>query len=325
VGGGPPRAAADRGGRGERSTRLAVETGQPHWTGANQLAQAVAASAAGDDAAADALAQQTEALYLASGSTSMLGFVEFARGRGAVINQRYAAGLAHLRRIIDPADPLFHPFVGTWGLADLTEAAAAVGEPAQAQAYLDQLESLAAQTTGPLLLAQAAYARPLAAEDGQAEPLYQAALEEGLAGWPDYRARMLLRYGEWLRRQRRTAQSRVPLREARASLDALGFTHLAERARLELRAAGEWSSRREPAALGRADRPGAADCADGRRRHVQPGDRRATVHLAPYRGCSPVQDLPEARHNVPQPAARGTRLKSAPTPGTGITARDCPG
>jgi DNA-binding CsgD family transcriptional regulator len=228
------------------ASRLAVETGQGHWTGANQLAQAVAASAAGDAAAADALAQRTEALYLASGSTSMLGFVQFARGRGAVLNQRYAVGLAYLRRILDPADPVFHPFVGSWGLADLAEAAVALGEPARAQAYLGQLESLAAQTGGPLLLAQAAYARPLAAEDDQAEPLYQAALGEGLASWPDYRARMLLRYGEWLRRQRRAAESRVPLREARDSFDALGFTHLAERARRELRAAGEWSSRREP-------------------------------------------------------------------------------
>ena len=228
------------------ASRLAVETGQGHWTGANQLAQAVAASAAGDAAAADALAQRTEALYLASGSTSMLGFVQFARGRGAVLNQRYAVGLAHLRRILDPADPVFHPFVGSWGLADLAEAAVALGEPARAQAYLGQLESLAAQTGGPLLLAQAAYARPLAAEDDQAEPLYQAALGEGLASWPDYRARMLLRYGEWLRRQRRATESRVPLREARDSFDTLGFTHLAERARLELRAAGEWSSRREP-------------------------------------------------------------------------------
>ena len=228
------------------ASRLAVETGQGHWTGANQLAQAVAASAAGDAAAADALAQRTEALYLASGSTSMLGFVQFARGHGAVLNQRYAVGLAYLRRILDPADPVFHPFVGSWGLADLAEAAVALGEPARAQAYLGQLESLAAQTGGPLLLAQAAYARPLAAEDDQAEPLYQAALGEGLASWPDYRARMLLRYGEWLRRQRRAAESRVPLREARDSFDALGFTHLAGRARRELRAAGEWSSRREP-------------------------------------------------------------------------------
>jgi putative transposase len=228
------------------AARLAVETGQGHWTGASQLAQAVAASAAGDDAAADALARETEALYLTSGSASMLGFVQFARGHGAVINQHHAVGMAHLRRILDPADPVHHPFVGTWGLADLAEAAVLVGEPAQARAYLDQLESLAAQTGGPLLLAQVAYARPLAAGDDQAEPLYQAALASGLGNWPDYRARMLLRYGEWLRRQRRAGEARTPLREARESFDALGFARLAQRARLELRAAGEGSSRREP-------------------------------------------------------------------------------
>jgi DNA-binding NarL/FixJ family response regulator len=38
----------------------------------------------------------------------------------------------------------------------------------------------------------------------------------------------------------------MPLREARDSFDALGFARLAQRARLELRAAGEGSSRREP-------------------------------------------------------------------------------
>ena len=53
-------------------------------------------------------------------------------------------------------------------------------------------------------------------------------------------------YGGWLRRQRRAAESRTPLREARNSLDALEFARLADQARLELRAAGESSSRREP-------------------------------------------------------------------------------
>ncbi len=227
------------------AARLAVETGQSHWTGANQLARAVVASATGDDDAAQSLARQTEALYLASGSTSMLGFVEFVRGRGAVLNQRYPAAVAHLRRTVDPSDPLFHPYVGVWGLADLVEATSAVGEPGLARAYLDQVESLADQTSGPLLLAQAAYARSLAASDDEAEPLYETALRQ-LTNWPDYRARLLLRYGIWLRRQRRTAESRVPLRDARNAFDTLGFSYLAQRARLELRAAGEGSSRREP-------------------------------------------------------------------------------
>ncbi len=228
------------------ASRLAVETGQAHWTGANQLAQAVAVSAAGDDATAQMLTRQTEVLYIESGSTSMLGFVQFARGRGAMLNRRFETAARHLRRVLDPSDPVHHPFVGTWGLADLAEAAVATGDHRAAQSYLEQLEQLADQTTGPLLSAQAAYARALVARGDDAEPLYRHAMTSPLRDWPDLRARMLLNYGEWLRRQRRSVEARAPLREAGESFDALGFARLAERARVQLRATGEGSSRREP-------------------------------------------------------------------------------
>jgi DNA-binding CsgD family transcriptional regulator len=188
------------------------------------------------------------------GALPMLSLVQFARGRAAIVNLRYAEALAQLRRILDPADPAHHPFVGTWGLADLVEAAVQGGDLDTARSYLGQLESLAAATAGPLLRAGAAYARPLVAaaeeagdaEAGDAEGLYLAALGEPLTVWPGYRSRMLLAYGGWLRRQRRATEARAPLREARDSFDALGFARLADQARLELRAAGEASSRREP-------------------------------------------------------------------------------
>jgi len=230
----------------DEAARLAPETGQGHWAHAARLVQAVVTAAGGSADAADAMTQESESGYRAIGAAPNLGLVLFARGRGAIVNQQYAEGLAYLRRILDPADPAHHPYVGTWGLGDLVEAAAHAGDLDAARAYLDQLESLAAATSGSLLHAAAAYARPLVADSDDAEHRYQAALADGLANWPDYRARMLLRYGEWLRRQRRAAESRTPLREARDSFDALGLASLAERARLELRAAGESSSRREP-------------------------------------------------------------------------------
>jgi DNA-binding CsgD family transcriptional regulator len=230
----------------DEAARLAPETGQGHWAYAARLVEALVAAASGNADAADAMTQESESGYRAMGAAPNLGLVLFTRGRGAVLNQRYAEGLAYLRRILDPAEPAHHPYVGAWGLGDLVEAAVHVGDLGAARAYLDRLESLALQTSGSLLIAAAAYARPLVADDDEAEHLYQAALGDGLTNWPDYRGRMLLRYGEWLRRQRQPAESRAPLREARDSFDALGFTSLAERARLELRAAGESSRRREP-------------------------------------------------------------------------------
>src|SRR4029077_1538675 len=57
-------------------------------------------------------------------------------------------------------------------------------------------------------------------------------------------ARLQLAYGVWLRRQRRPADSRAPLRAARDGFDALGAAPWSERARQELRASGEKSRRR---------------------------------------------------------------------------------
>jgi DNA-binding NarL/FixJ family response regulator len=53
------------------------------------------------------------------------------------------------------------------------------------------------------------------------------------------RARTLFSFGRWLRRQRRSAHSRVPLRDAINLFDALGARSWSERARQELRATGE--------------------------------------------------------------------------------------
>lgn len=232
----------------EEGCRLARETGQQRWAIAAQLAQAAIAAERGDFDAVEALAGKAEAVLLQMGADPMLALVQFVRGRGAVAHQRYPEGFDHLRRALDPADPAYHPFIGAWGLSDLVEAAAYSGKKDSARAYLGQLESLAAATSGSLLRAAARYARPMVADDGKAEALYQAALERDLTSWPCYRGRMLLWYGRWLRRQRRVAESRAPLRAARDLFDALAFPQLAESAGQELRASGETSRRRAPVA-----------------------------------------------------------------------------
>jgi DNA-binding CsgD family transcriptional regulator len=223
----------------EEGMALARETGQIEWIVAAQLAKAAIAAERGDLRVVDVLTSEAEALILPLGATPMLALVQFVRGRGAVAHQHYAEGLEHLRRTLDPADAVYHPFIGAWGLSDLVEAAAHTGQYDTADSYLGQLESLAVQTSGPLLRAAAGYARPMVASDDAAEALYQRALGGDLANWPCYRGRMLLWYGRWLRRQRRPADSRKPLRMALDCFQALAFPELAETARQELRASGE--------------------------------------------------------------------------------------
>ena len=84
-----------------------------------------------------------------------------------------------------------------------------------------------------------------------AEALFVAALGDESQGFPFLRARTLFSFGRWLRRHRRTADSREPLRDAINLFDALGATRWSERARAELRATGEKIGPRTPEARDR--------------------------------------------------------------------------
>jgi DNA-binding CsgD family transcriptional regulator len=79
-----------------------------------------------------------------------------------------------------------------------------------------------------------------------ADSRFDEALSADLARWPFQRARLLLAHGRWLRRERRVADSRNPLRAARDLFDTLGCAAWGDQARRELRASGESSRRRDP-------------------------------------------------------------------------------
>jgi hypothetical protein len=89
------------------------------------------------------------------------------------------------------------------------------------------------------------------AQDDEAERLYDIALKGDLRHQPFDHARLQLAYGAWLRGQRRVSESRPALRAARQVFDALACGPWGERARQELRAAGEQNPDRVPAARDR--------------------------------------------------------------------------
>jgi len=121
----------------------------------------------------------------------------------------------------------------------LAEAAAHIDMVDDARDVLVELEQVARVTPAPDLHVNLLFARAVLADDDAAEPLYQGALKEDLVRWPWIRARIELAYGQWLRRQRRSVESRAPLRSALVTLELVRATSWAEQARNELRAAGE--------------------------------------------------------------------------------------
>ena len=226
----------------EEAARLLAEGGSPLWAACAQLVHAVLAGRRGDPATATELAAQAERVLLTGGLPPLLAQVQLARGTAALGAGRYDEAYEQLARIFDPHDAAYHPHLRAWALVDLAEAAAGGGYQDAARRHHAELIPEAAATGSPLLRASLAVAAPMLAT-GDALALFDTALDTGLTAWPLHRARLQLAYGMWLRRRQQAGESRGPLRAARDTFDALGADAWAERARRELRAAGERSGR----------------------------------------------------------------------------------
>lgn len=227
--------------------RLSEETSQTRYLIAAKLTQAVALAELGEDETAQDLIAEAEVQLLPTGANPLLALVAFARGRKELAAGRVAEAFESLVRIFDTEDVAHQPFVRGRALADLAEAATRGGGSVDvARGYLAEWQEIAGTTKAGHLEVQVAYAAAILAADDAAEESFRRAVAAGAAGWPSYAARAQLAYGAWLRRQRRAAEARAPLREAAQTLDALGLLCSAERARQELRASGETPRRRVP-------------------------------------------------------------------------------
>jgi DNA-binding CsgD family transcriptional regulator len=233
----------------EEASRLAAETGQPLWEAGSWTAQATLAALRGEPLEVEALAGRVGEVMLPIGAAEPLSLIQHARGLLAVGEGRHADAYAQLRRIYEPGDPAYNERNGYTAFGDFAEAAAHSGNGEYALELMTRLEPLRGQTAyfGVAML----YADALLSDDQHAEAAFAAALGADLVPWPFTRARLQLAFGEWLRRQRRISEARAQLRAARNAFDAFGTAPWSERARRELRAAGEASRRRTPSTIDR--------------------------------------------------------------------------
>jgi DNA-binding CsgD family transcriptional regulator len=234
----------------EEARELFSETGQPLWAACAQLVTASVTGRRGDAGRAETLTADSERTLLFAGLGPLLAMVCLARGIAALGVGRHTEAYEILARIFDTGDHAHHPHLQAWALTDMIEAALQSGHRDDASELWGKLSAEAAVSGSPLMKIGLLITAPQLADDDSAEPLFKTAVQANLTPWPLHRARLMLAYGTWLRRRHRVAESRVPLRAARDSLDALGALPWAERARQELTAAGERSL---PRAIGALD------------------------------------------------------------------------
>ncbi|WP_051132929.1 ATP-binding protein [Nocardia paucivorans] len=220
----------------QEGCQLAEEIGQTNASVCHRSLLALLAAFRGHEQRARDLAHEV----LAEATPRRLAFV-IATARRALAVLDLAAGHpgAALANLLPGADPV-HPGVVQVYIPDLVEAAVKAGRPDVATRSLKPLARWAESVNSPETNALVARCRALLAEPDTAEGEFRRALVLHERGdQPMEYARTQLLFGEYLRRQRRRAQARVPLRAAYDTFRSLGAMGWAERACSELRAAGE--------------------------------------------------------------------------------------
>ncbi|GAA2094762.1 LuxR family transcriptional regulator [Kitasatospora saccharophila] len=226
---GRPGLAADH---AAEALGLARDTGQPLWTGQLHGFQAYLAAARGDS---EPCREQAAAA--------------FARGGAGVPWARWALGLldlgagraedAHGQLAALTGGPFGYQVAAVRAVPDLVEAAVRLRRGEECAEPLARFERWAERADRPWARALVDRCHALLAPDEFAEELYRRALArhaEQPRPWEAARTELL--YGEWLRRGRRKAEARAPLRSAEQAFRLLGAAPWAERARAELDATG---------------------------------------------------------------------------------------
>ncbi|MEU9448832.1 AAA family ATPase [Streptomyces sp. NPDC048277] len=222
----------------DEAERLAVETRQPVWEACALLGRANLAGLRGETEAAETSLAKAERVALMTGNEAVINGAQLSHGLIELGRQRPETAFHQLRRMMDEGDHAYHPVQQAWAIDYLAEAAAASGHLAEARTVLTRLEQILESTPADGVMRAIRYARVALSDDGDAEHLFKDAYDLSAAASPWYRARLDLAHGAWLRRGRRTAEARGPLRSAQSAFDTLGAAAWSARAARELRASG---------------------------------------------------------------------------------------
>jgi ATP/maltotriose-dependent transcriptional regulator MalT len=196
----------------------------------------------GDEADLSALIDATVAEAQAAGQGT---YVQFTRWGPSVVLNGLGRHEEAVRPARDAADDTPELVVAGWALCELVEAAARSGDVELAESALARIAERNEVVSTDWGLGLEARGRALLTEDETADGLYREAIERlGRTPLRPELARAHLLYGEWLRREGRSADAQLQLRTAYELCADIGMEAFAERARVELASTGERVPRR---------------------------------------------------------------------------------
>lgn len=206
--------------------------------------QAVVAAARGEDEVSRALADRVTRWAVPRGAHGAELLAHHPRVLSAIGRGDFEDAYRHATAVSPAVTLASHVLHTLWVAFDLVEAAVRTGRHAEANAHVAAMTGAGVAALSPRLALLHNGAAAIAASDSGATGLFERALSvPGAAHWPFDLARVQLAYGERLRRDRATAQSRLQLTAALETFERLGARPWAVRAARELRASGQRNPR----------------------------------------------------------------------------------
>ncbi len=156
----------------------------------------------------------------------------------------YESAFQHASAISPPGVLASHAPHALWLITDLVEAAIRANRGAEAEAHVEALNRARVAEISPRLAVATQAAAAMTAPDDLKRAHFERVLSNPeISRWPFEHARILLVYGEYLRRARATGEARVHLGRAHDGFRLLGARPWMEKAASELRAAGTATGR----------------------------------------------------------------------------------
>lgn len=222
-----------------RGQAMTEEHGYPLFGYQFQVFRALIAAQRGDTATARKLRDPVDMWARPRRIGFLTGFVDVIDMMTALGDGDWDGAYAKAESITTPGS--FPPYrqQAPRTVLDLVEAAVRSGRLAEARLHATEAARQGLPTISPRFALTTAGALAISAGDDTAGALYADALNmPEVDQFPYEAARIRLAYGEWLRRRRENVKARQQLEGAAAAFDRLHAARWAERARLELRAAG---------------------------------------------------------------------------------------
>jgi DNA-binding CsgD family transcriptional regulator len=206
-------------------------------------ALAIIAAVRGDDDQARRIGEDVVRLARAKGHLFRASPAVYALALLDIAASRWNEALDRLAQLTDTNDPALAIVA-----PEIVEAAMRAGRPDQTRTAFALYEARVERSDTAALRPRMASCRALLATGAEATCRFATAIELIDHARPFDRPRILLLFGEHLRRLGRRLDAREHLRAAIDGFEDIGADRWAERARNELRATGETARRRTPAA-----------------------------------------------------------------------------